>query len=444
MADASSGKRGWGIFKAIGGGAVGLATGVAGVYSTALIDNFAKPPKPIANFSCSSEGLTVTCQVQASGTSGWWDFGDGTALEPFDATDKSVSHTYAKPGHYPVKLVVRNFVGEDNERTVNVDLTVPSAATSGGPTISSLSVEPLGGTTAPAMFRVKCELKNVKQAMLFSGQAELKPEVFSGTSTIVRDVVYERPGQFGLQLFGLNGDSADMKFAVINVAAPRPGVLSVVARIADRGERIERKSSLTTATVAVPAKPAGGFEKIVVPEAGWTFAEAKLEKFTSPAAKNVKAEVQPDKKSIKITGEWTGTGDKATKSAGGSDVLIPMLVVQERSVTLPATTQSAAAQLVFTGDMFSGDLFNGPVEASLKLPAPPAGTVKLDRRIAFDLHEMAQKDQIVFGMKELARPSGEQAIRLSNGQERSMRWDYDAKSNVLKISVRAASRVAMR
>src|SRR5215207_9547689 len=99
--------RGW--LKAVLGGAIGLGSGVLGVYATAIVDKVAKPAKPVANFAVAADGLTVTCQNHASGESGWWDFGDGTPLEPFDAAQPSVAHTYAKPGTYAVILTVRNF-----------------------------------------------------------------------------------------------------------------------------------------------------------------------------------------------------------------------------------------------------------------------------------------------------------------------------------------------
>jgi PKD repeat protein len=70
----------------------------------------------VANFAVTADGLTVTCESRATGESGWWDFGDGTPLEPFDPGQPTQTHTYAKPGCYAVKLTVRNFLAEVNER----------------------------------------------------------------------------------------------------------------------------------------------------------------------------------------------------------------------------------------------------------------------------------------------------------------------------------------
>ena len=91
------------------------------MYATAIVDKVAKPPKPVANFGVTADGLNVSCNNLASGQTGWWDFGDGSTLDPFDPDAKQVTHTYTSPGNYSVKLVVRNFLNEENDRAVSVD-----------------------------------------------------------------------------------------------------------------------------------------------------------------------------------------------------------------------------------------------------------------------------------------------------------------------------------
>ena len=99
------------------------------MYLSVIVDTVVKPSKPVANFAVAADGLTVTCQNHASGESGWWDFGDGTPLEPFDAGQPTVAHTYPKPGTYTVKLTVRNFLVEENTRAVPVDLSAAAPQT---------------------------------------------------------------------------------------------------------------------------------------------------------------------------------------------------------------------------------------------------------------------------------------------------------------------------
>ncbi|HSQ57094.1 MAG TPA: PKD domain-containing protein, partial [Gemmata sp.] len=117
----SASKKSGGWMKAAILGTVGLGGGIAGTYATQVVNTVIKPTKPVANFSVATDGLAVTCQNQASGESGWWDFGDGTSLVPF-TLDQPVTHTYAKPGSYTVKLTVRNFLGDENDRSVPVEV----------------------------------------------------------------------------------------------------------------------------------------------------------------------------------------------------------------------------------------------------------------------------------------------------------------------------------
>ncbi len=444
MSNAPAPKKGMGFFKAVLGGGVGLATGVVGVYATAIVDKVAKPPKPLANFSIEPpQGLNITIQNQASGQSGWWDFGDGTALEPFSPEEKTISHTYSRPGNFSVKLQVRNFLNEENDRSVSIDVSTPSPNSAGGPSIASMTVEPIAGTVAPAMFRVKCETKNVKQIMMFSGLASQKPEIVPTSGTFTKDVLYDSPGRYGLQLFGMNGEAVDMKYNIVSVEAPRPGVISAIARVSDSGSRMERKVAVVNTTIKVPEKPSGAFERVIVPESGFMFNEVKLEPVTSKAVKSMKVDVALDKKSAKVTGEWQGD----VRTAGGSDVMVKLNCTLEKPVAITPSTRNVAGQLVFTGDIFKNDLFSGPLEVTLPLPAPANGMTTLNRQVILELHEMAQKDMVLLPAMDLTKPTGETVVKLSNGSERIVRWELDTKANTLKVSTRpqaGAGRVASR
>src|SRR4051794_21433552 len=100
MADAAAG--GSRLFGWIRAGVVslfGLVSGAALMYFTPLVDRFIKPGKPVANFQYEADGLKVAFHNRASGgADGWWDFGDGSALEPFSPTQETVTHTFVRPG----------------------------------------------------------------------------------------------------------------------------------------------------------------------------------------------------------------------------------------------------------------------------------------------------------------------------------------------------------
>src|SRR4051794_34056535 len=78
--------------------ALGLVSGAFLMYLTPIINSTIKPAQPIANFSTQVTGLTVTFNNRSSGGfSGWWDFGDGSALEPFLPKQTILTHTYDRP-----------------------------------------------------------------------------------------------------------------------------------------------------------------------------------------------------------------------------------------------------------------------------------------------------------------------------------------------------------
>ncbi len=435
-------KRGLGVVKLAFGGAAGLATGVIGVYATALVDKVAKPPKPLANFAATADGLTVTCDNHASGQSGWWDFGDGGPLEAFDPEQKQVTHTYAKAGSYDVKLVVRNFLNEENDRSVGVDVTnTPKSGE--GPSVATLTVEPVGGNTAPATFRVKCEAKNAQTLLLDNGTtvqpAELIP---AGNGSFERLVVYEKPGEFAYQVYAQSGQKVAKQWKVVSVKTPSAGALSVIASVTDTGTQVERRPRPVTVVVQVPAKPSGGWERVVTSDAGFTLADAKLGAITSKAVKNVTVTVAADKKSAKVTGEWTGTTDATNVKSGGSDPMIPLTLTEEKATAYTGKPQPMAAQLAFAGSFspLSDDWGSGPQTATLRLPDAPPGVVKVVRKIAVDIKEMTVAsgrltDTSVMRLPDLTKPVEEYQVQLSNGEKRACRLERTA-ANELRVTVR--------
>ncbi len=389
-------KSGFGVFKAALGGFAGLATGVIGVYATALVDQVAKPGKPVANFAVRAEGLSVAFQNQATGQSGWWDFGDGSPLEPFEP-EKSVTHAYAKPGTYSAKLTVRNFLMEENDRSVPVDLTTAAAAV--GPSIDGFTVESIGGAaTAPATFRLRGEVKNADRVIWDMGNDKL--EVTDSPGVFEKLIVIERAGKIPIQLIGLMGKTPVRKVAVVEVAAPINGALSAILRVTDAGTQVERKEFPETASLPIPAKKAEPIERVFAAKPGFAVAEARLGPVKSPAVKNLKVEVAADKRSAKLTGDWASTGDAAQKATGGSEVMVPLVLVEEKSTPVIAPPATRAA--VFTGEgsfvMLNSD--NPARSASLPIPAPPPGLTNATRSMQLQIEEMVGGRVAVIGLVE--------------------------------------------
>ena len=80
---------------------VGVLSGGIVMYVSPVVDKAIKPQKPIANFSIETNDLQVTFKNLSVGGDGFWDFGDGSALEPATKQTEIVTHTYAKAGRTP-------------------------------------------------------------------------------------------------------------------------------------------------------------------------------------------------------------------------------------------------------------------------------------------------------------------------------------------------------
>ena len=151
--------KGW-IKMAIGT-AGGLLSGAVVMYVTPLVDKVVRPSKPLANFSHEKDGLKIRFQNLSSGGQGWWEFGDGTPLEPVSPEREFVNHVYTRPGEYTVKMTLRNVLGEENERQVVVRLDPPTTLE---PTkVLNLEAVPVSaGSYAPATFKIMSKVKNAQ------------------------------------------------------------------------------------------------------------------------------------------------------------------------------------------------------------------------------------------------------------------------------------------
>ena len=330
---------GW--IKGVLGLFLGVGSGVVVMYSNAIVNSVVKPTRPVANFAVTAEGLTVTCVNHATGDSGWWDFGDGSTLDPFDAGQQTQTHTYAKLGTYSVKLTVRNFMMEENERAVPVELSTPPKTLP--PTITALRVEAMGGAAvAPAAFRISGDVQNADRLIYdIGGDNPLIVETQSGP--FEKFVVFDKPGSQRICLTGLTGKNAVKSEATVLVKSATPGSVSVVVRVTDSGTQIEKRNVPTTVSIPLPKKGETRFERPVTAEPGFTIADGQVAKPDAAVVKNIKLELQPDRKAGKLVGDWAATGEALAKAAKNADVMVPLTLIEERTapVTLPTETLSA-------------------------------------------------------------------------------------------------------
>lgn len=340
-------------------GVLGLGGGIAGTYTTAVVNTVIKPTKPVANFGVAAEGLGVSCQNQATGESGWWDFGDGTSLVPF-AADQTVTHTYAKPGNYTVKLTVRNFLGDENERSVPVEVAA-GPKDSPPPLIAGFAVQSVSPVAyAPATYRVVADVTNAEHCVWDYGDGRI--EVTDG-GKIDRMVTFDKPGTFPLQLVALNGKQAAKQAGAVKIESPPTGSVTAVLRVIDSGNQVMRHTLNESVAIPVPTgkNPPPNFAKTVHIRPGFTLTEAVVVKAAVGGVKSLNVAIAPDKRSAVVSGEWAGDPKTAAKTAGGSDVIVPVKLTEERiSAQPPAVT------------MVTGTIGGAGGAARCELPLPPA------------------------------------------------------------------------
>ncbi|QEG29690.1 PKD domain protein [Gemmata obscuriglobus] len=352
-------------------GFLGLGGGAAGTYATAIVDQVVKPTKPVANFAVSTDGFTLTCQNQATGESGWWDFGDGTPLEPF-SKEQPITHTYTKPGSYTVKLTVRNYLGDENERTVPVDVAA-AAQSEPPPSIGAFTVQPVSAAVAPATFKLTADVVNAASCVWDLGDGRVE---VTGGGKVERLVTFEKPGTFPISLVAHNGKQGAKQSAAAKVEAPRDGSTMAVLKVTDTGNKVERLTTNESVAVPVPSdKTQPTFAKVVHARPGFTIAEATIGD-APPSAKNLKIEVAPDKRFAKLSGTWVGDLKTTNKAAGGSDAIVRVKFIQERATAQPPSV------MVVTGMFVNA---NGAIRADLPLPTAPAGLNSGKREYALEI-----------------------------------------------------------
>jgi hypothetical protein len=367
-------------FRLIMGGFLGLCTGAGTMYFNAIFNSVVRPPKPVANFKADADGLTLTCQNMATGQSGWWDFGDGSPLEPFDPDAKTVTHQFPKPGTYSVKLMVQNFLLDENDRTVSVEASAASAtaaAPNALPKLVGVQVEKLNDQV-PATCRVTADVQNADEIVWAAGDQRVHSPVQAGK--FEQYVRIDKAGQVPIVLTALSKSHAtpDVQVFPVNVANPRTAVFDVRLDVTDAAAKTQTATRTETLPCAVKdghGKPTAGFTRQIAARPGGTIKAAAFDPKGSRQAnlvKNVKCEVAADGRAVTVTGEWAQAADATEKAAGGSTVFVPVSLTEERaSASAPSRNQHS-----FTLTPVADRLWQGSLRLTPK-PADAARTVAL-------------------------------------------------------------------
>ncbi len=376
MAEASAGPKN-NFLKVIFGSFMGLCMGAVGVYFNAVFDRVVKPSKPMANFGVSVEDMTLTCTNKSSGQSGWWDFGDSSPLEPFNPDEPATTHIYQKPGAYTVNLTVRNFLGEENERKVPVEVNVSKSSPALlSPSVTQMRVEAIR-EQSPATYRITGELANADEVIWRLG--DRTEHMLAQSGPFERYVNFKEPGQYPIVLTALSKSRKDPQVIVqtVNVTSATKSVYDAIVTVTDTAVR---KNQITrTEIVPVPIRDQNGylksFQKTISAGANCVLTLARFdEKLSKPIVKNVKVVIAKDRRSALLTGDFAAAGEALASAAGGSDVAINIMLNEERTIeVMPRRNQVA------------GVMDDRQQVIAVKMPPQPLGLTEVKRTIEVDI-----------------------------------------------------------
>jgi PKD repeat protein len=370
---------GW--IKTVGTSLAGALSGAVLMYASTVVDMVIKPAKPIANFQCQADGLKVTMQNKSTGGhEGWWDFGDGSALEAFVPTDAAITHAYAKPASYAVKLSLKNLVGEENERTVNV---VVEQGGSSLPSIDTFDIVATHGDYAPAVFHVVSTVKNADLCIWAVGNRalEFSPETANGNHE--RLITIKEPGNYVVKLAAYNSSAKQQieKTTAVVVKKAPAGLVTATLDVTYEAIFVEQKTTNPVAVVRFPAEQKGDLATVTQPiaaELGFEIVKADLAQSThNPSIKSTKVEIDPVKRDkVLLTCELARPA--ATKRPPSYTVQVA-LTQERQSPPATKTTEPVSVNLTVPGT------------TKVPLPALPAGWLAKSRKMTLTLQQESKK-----------------------------------------------------
>jgi hypothetical protein len=361
----------------------GLLAGSGMMYLSPLLDKVIKPAKPVANFAVEHQGLTVTLYNRSLGHGeGWWDFGDGSPLEPVSGKEDHVVHTYASPGTYTAKLTVRNLLGEESERSVTIQLENKQAVEP--PQILALEAIPVGGNAyAPATFRLCARTKNAQLCVWNYGDDDRPLEFNDPAHCHDRLVTFPKPGGWVVKLAAVNGNQAVERSTVVYVEEPPREAITALLTVTEQATQVERVEvphtvveNFTPDSKSV-ARP---INKLIPARQGFEITAARWEPVSGKGGKDIKLAVAADRRSARLTGELV-------KDSGRPQNLILKVILtqeQRKPVTRPPVTVTAA--------------LSAPGTDLLPLPPPPQYWTDVQRQLRLELRD---GDRIIWPQSQL-------------------------------------------
>ena len=164
------------------------------MYLTPLVNKLQSnrpSPSPISRRKSMVSRSTSTIAPPAE--QGWWDFGDGTALEPFDHKLDIVKHTYARAGDYSVRLTFAKPYWRGKRSRCSGEARCPGV-TAASPEIVAFEVKPItADQRVPAVYRLIGKAKAATHCIL-SVSDDRPMEILDAASNLERYVTFNDMG----------------------------------------------------------------------------------------------------------------------------------------------------------------------------------------------------------------------------------------------------------
>lgn len=361
-----------GLLKTVFGAMAGLFGGAAMMYVSPLVDRIVKPDKPMANFAVEQQGLSVLFHNRSTGgANGWWEFGDGAPLEPVAPEQATVAHTYTAPGTYTAKLILRNLLGEENERAVTLQL---DTAKSDPPAILGLEAVPVSpGAFAPATFRVVSKAKNAELCVWDLGDGRPLEISSDSPNQQERMVTFDRPGGYMVKLAAVRGKQAVERSEIVYVNEPPAGTVTAILHVADQATRVETVETPVTVAEAFPPNTKEAVHRIDRPipaQQGFTIKAARLQAGAERGVRKLAVAVSPDGRSARLTGELVREGN-----APGGNAVVRVVLTQERRTRVSRPAVPVTATLTVPG------------AALVSLPPLPANWTEAQRQVRLEVRD---------------------------------------------------------
>lgn len=369
---------GW--LKAAVSGVLGLLSGAALMYVSPLVDQVVRPARPVANFALDVQGLNVTFENRAEGRDGWWDFGDGSALQPFSPEQKTITHAYARSGDYTARLTLRNAFGEENERSVTVHTESNSVQP---PAIEALTIQPLDSDChAPATFRLTAQLKGADLCVWACGADRPLEVVADPPATQERYVTFNEAGKYIVKVAAVQGKNVVEQSCTVQVKPAQGGVLAVV-RVKAKTIRVKKTERHHNEKIALPAGFQGdvyAFRTDIPAGRDSQLIEAKIAaELKVPYLRNIKAVVAPSGDKVTLSGEFLPRLYPSQPHEVVPSWVIPLVLTQQRQG--PAQLRS--------GDPLVARL-TLPGTTTIPLPCNHTGLLMKQRQVELELYDGPQ------------------------------------------------------